>query len=578
MKRTLSLILLLLVSGSARSEFMLKQGDRVVFFGDSITEFGNYTNPVESYLTLRYPELKLTFFNAGWAGDRTDGALYRLERDVLKLKPTLVTLCFGMNDGYYMKAEASIGDLYVANLTQLVQKIRASGARVAMLSVGIVDEEGEKNSWMKDINYNASGLEMIRKRAMDFAKKQNIPIVDIHSLMSEVTAKARAADKDFSMHPDGIHPDEGGGMIMAYALLKSLGVPERRESLTLNLADGSVTSTAGLAAGALQKNADGSLRLKIKMNGLPYYVPEKARRILPYLPWQQDFNHFEFKVVGLKGKASLQFGNEPSAYLPAADFEKGFAMEDMQDSAPLDIAHDVEDFAVEKNKIYLEFWRNLALKPNYNQWEVMRPEPHAMGISANNRLAEIENEMATPPADGFEITVWPWPTQGELLNNNDWAKAVSISPALPWEARLNEAAVDAAGLTTSANFWSLRRLNVDKPENNLGFFGKGGKEKAVAYVALSLDSPVEQAASLKIGKDDGFEAWLNGKPAGKSAVGGSLKPDSDTLSLKLKRGPNLLLIRAMQQGGGWGLVARFDGLKKPIMSWPAALELSGGSK
>lgn len=50
-------------------EFILKPNDRIAFYGDSITEQQLYTNYVESYLAARFPELKLTFFNAGAGGD-----------------------------------------------------------------------------------------------------------------------------------------------------------------------------------------------------------------------------------------------------------------------------------------------------------------------------------------------------------------------------------------------------------------------------------------------------------------------------------------------------------------------------
>jgi lysophospholipase L1-like esterase len=93
---------------SAMNEFILKKNDCVVFLGDSITEQQLYSNYVETYLALRYPELNLSFFNAGWGGDTVPGGLARLERDVLALKPTVVTICYGMNDGAYCPASEEI--------------------------------------------------------------------------------------------------------------------------------------------------------------------------------------------------------------------------------------------------------------------------------------------------------------------------------------------------------------------------------------------------------------------------------------------------------------------------------------
>ena len=79
---------LLLLASLAQAEFLLKDGDRVVFLGDSITERGPYPRYVQQYIYCRYPDLNIRFFNAGWSGDTAKGALARLERDVFSLNPT----------------------------------------------------------------------------------------------------------------------------------------------------------------------------------------------------------------------------------------------------------------------------------------------------------------------------------------------------------------------------------------------------------------------------------------------------------------------------------------------------------
>ena len=79
---------------AARADFLLRANDRVVFFGDSITEERNYTRPFQDYVYARYLERHIRFFNAGWSGDQLGGGLNRLQRDVLSRKPSVVTVCF----------------------------------------------------------------------------------------------------------------------------------------------------------------------------------------------------------------------------------------------------------------------------------------------------------------------------------------------------------------------------------------------------------------------------------------------------------------------------------------------------
>ena len=71
-------------------DFALRDGDSVVFLGDSITAAGTYGRIVESYTLLRFPNRRVRFHNAGWGGDTAAGGLARLDRDVLPFRPTVL--------------------------------------------------------------------------------------------------------------------------------------------------------------------------------------------------------------------------------------------------------------------------------------------------------------------------------------------------------------------------------------------------------------------------------------------------------------------------------------------------------
>src|ERR1700737_4817680 len=75
--------LVLIAAGDGRADYALRDGDTVVFLGDSITAARTYGKIVENYTLLRFPDRKVRFINAGWGGDTAAGGLKRLERDVL---------------------------------------------------------------------------------------------------------------------------------------------------------------------------------------------------------------------------------------------------------------------------------------------------------------------------------------------------------------------------------------------------------------------------------------------------------------------------------------------------------------
>ena len=59
-------VLLGLISSIIAGDFFVKDGDRVVFLGDSITEQRLYTTYIEAYVLTRYPKWKLTFRNVAY--------------------------------------------------------------------------------------------------------------------------------------------------------------------------------------------------------------------------------------------------------------------------------------------------------------------------------------------------------------------------------------------------------------------------------------------------------------------------------------------------------------------------------
>src|SRR5688572_11387370 len=98
--RRLSLVTLLLCCATITraNDFALRDGDTVVFLGDSITAARSYGKMIENYTLLRYPERKVRFINSGWGGDTAAGGLERLERDVFAHGATVLTVAYGIND------------------------------------------------------------------------------------------------------------------------------------------------------------------------------------------------------------------------------------------------------------------------------------------------------------------------------------------------------------------------------------------------------------------------------------------------------------------------------------------------
>ena len=83
MKRTLGVVIFVFallgtIRGvtAAAKPFFLKNGDRICFYGDSITEQRFYTTDVELYVRTRFPKLHVRFVNSGVGGDRVSAGSF----------------------------------------------------------------------------------------------------------------------------------------------------------------------------------------------------------------------------------------------------------------------------------------------------------------------------------------------------------------------------------------------------------------------------------------------------------------------------------------------------------------------
>jgi len=99
----------------------------------------------------------------------------------------------------------------------------------------------------------------------------------------------------------------------------------------------------------------------------------------------------------------------------------------------------------------------------------------------------------------------------------------------------------------------------------------GPLENRAAYAYSEFTLPEEGPLLLKIGSNDGFKCWFNGEEAGRFDGGRIYRADQDTLEVRGRKGTNRLLMKVMQQGGGWAVGVRVtDAAGAPIPVIPVS--------
>src|SRR6185437_11385620 len=193
--------------------FYLHDGDRVTFYGDSITAQRLYTRDVQDFVATRYPGLNVGFHNAGVPGDKVSGgyagdAATRVSRDVKPWDPTVITVMLGMNDGDYVPPDPKIFAGYQEGYQKLLGLLRdaAPAARITLLENTPYDEithGTEFKGFMATTEQNAQATPTL-------AAREHLPAVDTCSPTVQLLQRAKSADPSFAslLVTDRIHPAE----------------------------------------------------------------------------------------------------------------------------------------------------------------------------------------------------------------------------------------------------------------------------------------------------------------------------------------------------------------------------------
>ncbi|MFO8014644.1 MAG: HEAT repeat domain-containing protein [Phycisphaerae bacterium] len=175
-----------------------------------------------------------------------------------------------------------------------------------------------------------------------------------------------------------------------------------------------------------------------------------------------------------------------------------------------------------------------------------REAAEAVLAQSKNQTARQEAQKALNVLTRFEDYITAWMMTGP------YTKGDAFKTAYPPEK--DGAKVD----------WKIYRpTNKDQPWRvDLGKI-YGGSNRA-AYLRTYLHADAKKDVRLEIGTDDGCKVWLNGKRIHEVNTSRGLTVGQDKIKATLRKGSNELLLKVVNEGGGWEACARVrapDGAK-----------------
>jgi lysophospholipase L1-like esterase len=211
----------------------------VILLGDSTTAFRpgavQKVYPVRVEEALQAIGSSISVHNAGVGGNTTRDARKRFERDVLRHKPRVIVMQFGINDSAVdvWKSPPATGPRvplpeYLDNLRAMVKAARQQNAGVILMTTNPLRWTPRlKDMYGKppydpgsDEGFDAPSLAAYNEALRGLAKELEVALVDVRAAYPAFAAKRKLAVDALLL--DGMHPNDAGHELVAELLVPAI--------------------------------------------------------------------------------------------------------------------------------------------------------------------------------------------------------------------------------------------------------------------------------------------------------------------------------------------------------------------
>jgi len=204
----------------AARQIALKKGDKIVFFGDSLTSLAGeewpkehvtkgYVRIVRETLQAKYPDKGIEVDWVATSGHTVPDLLKRVDADVIAKKPTIVVIQIGCNDARRLPKAT-----FKSSLEQLIDKLQKAGIQVVQCSLTSV---GEKHD---GTNKDDPNLDEFAEVEREVAKAKKVPLNDLRRAFVAHWKKYNPENKPSGILTyDGNHFNQKGMELVAQQML-----------------------------------------------------------------------------------------------------------------------------------------------------------------------------------------------------------------------------------------------------------------------------------------------------------------------------------------------------------------------
>ncbi len=199
----------------------LKAGDRIIFFGDSLTALAGqeapkqhvtkgYVRIVRETLQEKHKDRPVEVDWVATGGHTVPDLLKRVDKDVIAKQPTIVVIQIGCNDARRIPKET-----FKSSLEELIDRLQKANIQVVQCTLTSV---GEKHD---GTNKDDAKLDEFAEVEREVARAKNVPLNDLRKAFV-AHWKAKNADNQPSgiLTYDGNHFNQTGHQFVAEQMLR----------------------------------------------------------------------------------------------------------------------------------------------------------------------------------------------------------------------------------------------------------------------------------------------------------------------------------------------------------------------
>ncbi len=211
-------------------DFQVKDGQKFLFIGDSITDCGRrgesaplgngYVRIFKDMLLANFPERKVEFINKGIGGDTVFGLRQRWEDDVILCKPDWLSILIGINDVHRVMRKgldwekmdpAGYRALYDEVLKKTKEQLKCRIILIEPFYITVNKTDG----WRGEVSRE---LRAYRKAVAELSKKYGTLMIKTQDIFDK---QLKYRDSE-TFSPESVHLNQTGHTVMANALFNIL--------------------------------------------------------------------------------------------------------------------------------------------------------------------------------------------------------------------------------------------------------------------------------------------------------------------------------------------------------------------